>query len=155
MDVRGPLAQGLHEHQVDQLDDGRVVIRIEQILDTPAVLHQAGEFRFFTQAVEQAAGILALGVAGGERCGEGFFAQHGHQKGQAVMAAQLGQDFRLGISPHRDGQPARSVGRSQHTGRAGIGVGNPFHESLPCLKGQIRARSAPAVGSAGNAAAGW
>ncbi len=127
VDVRCAVAQSLHEHHVDQLDDGGVVFRFQQILDTPAVLHEAGQFRPVAQVVEQSAGIAAFGIVGGEGRLELVVGQQLHRQGQAVVPAQLGQHFRTGVRSHHNGKSTPPVSRRQDARRAGECIGNALH----------------------------
>ena len=90
MHVRGVLAHGLAEQRIDQTDDRRIALLLQQIGGLRHLVHQAEQVQLFVQPLGNLlGGALAFAVGGCQACRENLRFQHLQRQLASRMPGEL------------------------------------------------------------------
>ncbi len=125
VDVGGAVAQRLREQGVDQSDQRRVVLALEQILDPGDVLQQPGQIEVLREVIGKGgrAGVGGV-VEGRNQLVELIGADAPRVQGHAERAAHFGECARVRAAAHRHLRQAIAQSGDQNAFGLGKGVGD-------------------------------
>ncbi len=159
VDVRRAVAQRLREQRVDQADDRRIVLALQQVLDAGDLLQQARQVQILREVAGQRRGAGFGAVVGrGDQFVELLRSNAAHCDRNPQGAAQFRERAGARIGTHGDLRDVAIECGNDHALALGKRVGNadraPIHYLRPSLYGRTSISSAGEVALGGSVGEG-